>query len=221
MRYDEMGRMIRRSSTGCVSPIGYLPPQAVDDEFGYDARGNLVGMRNSSIGLVRSLNRLVREIDDRFGTGVAYQYDRAGRMVSKVLPDGTTIQASYDAAGRVVAIADPFGDLTQFSYDAAGRTLARSSRSSELRTEYAYDGLGRLASVESFRADEARQPFRSTPCMTTPGTGRRSRPPPARPPAPEPFEQIRATPTDSILSRLANPGLILPMHMHDGSDDRS
>ena len=31
-------------------------------------------------------------------------------------------------------------------------------------------------------------------------------------PAPEPFEQTRATPTDSILSRLANPGLILPIH---------
>ena len=31
-------------------------------------------------------------------------------------------------------------------------------------------------------------------------------------PAPEPLEQIRANPTDSILSRLANPGLILVMH---------
>ena len=31
-------------------------------------------------------------------------------------------------------------------------------------------------------------------------------------PAPESFEKIRATPADSILSRLANPGLILPIH---------
>ncbi len=36
-------------------------------------------------------------------------------------------------------------------------------------------------------------------------------------PAPEPFGQIRATPTDSILSRLANPGLILPTHHRKGS----
>ena len=32
-------------------------------------------------------------------------------------------------------------------------------------------------------------------------------------PAPESLEQIRATPADSILSRLANPGLVLPMHL--------
>ena len=32
------------------------------------------------------------------------------------------------------------------------------------------------------------------------------------PPAPEPLEEIRANPTDSLLSRLANPGLVLPIH---------
>ena len=32
-------------------------------------------------------------------------------------------------------------------------------------------------------------------------------------PAPEPFEQIRATPTDSILSCLADPRLVLPIHL--------
>ena len=37
-------------------------------------------------------------------------------------------------------------------------------------------------------------------------------------PAPESLEQIRATPTNLLLSRLANPGLILPMHRMVPSD---
>jgi DNA-binding transcriptional ArsR family regulator len=31
-------------------------------------------------------------------------------------------------------------------------------------------------------------------------------------PAPEPREPLQANPTDSLLSRLADPGLILPIH---------
>lgn len=155
LRYDRMERMTRRRSLGCPAPLG-LTPTPVDDEFGYDARGNLVGLRNADIGLLREYDaagRLVREIDDRVGTGVGYAYDRAGRVTSKVLPDGTTLQLSYDPAGRVVGMADPFGDLTQITYDAAGRTVGRASRTSGLRTEIAYDALGRLSQVENRRAD--------------------------------------------------------------------
>jgi RHS repeat-associated protein len=155
LHYDTMGRMTRRRSFECVGSVGPAPT-AIDDEYGYDARGNLVAMRNAHIGLVReydTLNRLLREIDDRVGTGVAYTYDRAGRVTSKVLPDRTTLQLSYDPAGRVVGLADPFGDLTQIRHDAAGRTLERSSRASGLRTELAYDARGRLSEVRSFASD--------------------------------------------------------------------
>ena len=33
-------------------------------------------------------------------------------------------------------------------------------------------------------------------------------------PAPEPRESLHANPTDPILSRLANPGLVFPMHLN-------
>jgi RHS repeat-associated protein len=150
---------------GCVAPLGPTPTP-VDDELGYDARGNLVALRNADIGLVReydALGRLVREIDDRVGTGVGYVYDRAGRITSKVLPDGTTMQLSYDPAGRIVGLADPFGDLTQLRYDAAGRTIGRASRASALRTAFAYDGLGRLSRVDGFRADGSVASYASYP----------------------------------------------------------
>ena len=165
LRYDSMGRMTDRRSVGCVSP-GPGPRVPVNEEYGYDARGNLVAMRSPDVGIIRefdSLNRLVREIDDRLGKGVGYVYDRAGRLVSKVLPDGTTMQASYDAASRMVGLADSFGDLTRFTYDAAGRMLERSSTANQVRTRHAYDELGRLTGVEGARADGSQASFANYP----------------------------------------------------------
>ena len=126
------------------------------DKPGYDARGNLVAMRNADIGLVREYDaagHLLREIDARVGKGVAYSHDRAGRVTSKILPDGTAIHLRHDPVGRVVGLADPFGDLTQIRYDAAGRTVERASRGSGLRTAMVHDALGRLSQVDSHRAD--------------------------------------------------------------------
>ncbi|MCI0637179.1 MAG: hypothetical protein L0206_25180, partial [Actinobacteria bacterium] len=114
MTYDVMGRLTRRRAANATGGCANSP---VDDEYGYDARGLLVAARNPDVGLVReydALGRMTREIDDRFANSVGYAWDRAGRLSSKVYPDGSSVHYAYDGAGRTVGISDPFGDTTRF-----------------------------------------------------------------------------------------------------------
>ena len=72
------------------------------------ARGNLVAAQNPHVGLIReydALERLTREIDDRFGNSVAYLYDDASRLTTKIYPDSSIVQLSYDGAGRAILVA--------------------------------------------------------------------------------------------------------------------
>ncbi len=152
MHYDRMGRLLRQHSTSC--PGGAVA--AVDDRFAYDARGNVVAAQNSHVELLREyddLDRLVREIDLRFQTSVAYRYDASSRLEGKVYPDGSVLSVSYDPAGRPIGITDPFGDTTRYVYDAAGRRIETQSAASSLSTVLAYEaGTGRLRAATSSRA---------------------------------------------------------------------
>ncbi len=155
MTYDVMNRLKRRrfiapEESECPASVG-----TIDDRFGYDARGNLVAAKNQHVGLIREydgLDRLVREIDDRFGSSVGYLYDDASRLTGKVYPDGSVVHVAYDAAGRPSGITDPFGETTRYVYDAAGRRL-QTRGTAGFRAELGYDANGRLESLESFRAD--------------------------------------------------------------------
>jgi YD repeat-containing protein len=104
--YDEMGRLVSRFTSNPT----VCERAAVNDEFGYDARGLLVAAQNAHVGLIReydALGRMEREIDTRFGSAVGYAWDKASR----------------DGAGRTVGISDPFGETTRFVYEAAGRRV--------------------------------------------------------------------------------------------------
>ncbi len=139
---------------------------------GYDARGLLIAAKNSHVGLLRDydeLGRLTRETDTRFGTGVAYQYSAASRLTAKVYPDGTLLHAAYDPAGRPVGITDPTGDTTRYVYDAAGRRVQTRSTANLLRTQLAYDAVGRLDTIESFRSDGTPRPLQSYPAYDDAG----------------------------------------------------
>jgi YD repeat-containing protein len=161
MSYDVMGRLVERrnsTETSSTCPGDY---RAIDDRYGYDARGLLVAAQNAHVGLIReydALGRLTRETDDRFGTGIGYQYDKASRLTAKVYPDGKLLHVAYDAAGRPVGITDPTGDTTRYVYDAAGRRVQTRSTASQIRSELTYNALGQLTDVASFRADGSARP---------------------------------------------------------------
>ena len=162
--FDAMGQLLwRRTSTQDPSTCP-ADDRAIDDRYGYDARGLLVAAQNQHVGLIReydALGRLTRETDDRFASSVAYQYDRASRLTAKVYPDGSLLHVATDAAGRPVGITDPTGDTTRYVYDPAGRRVQTRSTASAIRSDLAYDPLGRLDSIASQRADgSARPPVR-------------------------------------------------------------
>ncbi|MCI0635374.1 MAG: hypothetical protein L0206_15885, partial [Actinobacteria bacterium] len=194
--YDVMGRLTRRKAANAAGGCANRP---VDDQYGYDARGLLVAATNPDVGLVREydlLGRLTREIDDRFGRSVGYAWDGASRLASKVYPDGTTVHYAYDGAGRSVGISDPFGDTTRFLYDAAGRRVQKrgisggsSGGTTGLRTDYAYDGFGRLTSLQSFDANGSPVSRFAYPTTDYDAVGNRKRvedtTPPATPAAPK------------------------------------
>ncbi|MBC7329733.1 hypothetical protein H5T88_05160 [bacterium] len=55
------------------------------------------------------------------GNTITYQYDSAGRLTRKTLPNGRYISYTYDSAGRRTSVTDYFGGQTSYSYDALGR----------------------------------------------------------------------------------------------------
>ncbi|WP_433824948.1 DUF6531 domain-containing protein [Actinoplanes sp. CA-015351] len=145
----------------------------------YDAEGNLVaaidpvGTRHTA-----TINREGRITGLGDGvTGSAFEYDRLGRTLAHLRPDGTAARAGYDRcgrrtlienpeggrarieytpAGRVRRMITPGGRSTVFEHDAAGRTIARVDGAGR-RTEYSYDADGAMITAGPARMtyDEA------------------------------------------------------------------
>jgi len=77
---------------------------------------------------------------------VTFTYTASGRRASMADASGTTTYA-YDARDRLVVKATPRGTLS-YGYDGRGNLLSiRSSNVGGASVDYAYDALGRLASV--------------------------------------------------------------------------
>jgi RHS repeat-associated protein len=57
-----------------------------------------------------------------------------------------------------VGITDPTGDTTRYVYDPAGRRVQTRSTASAIRSDLAYDPLGRLDTIASTRADGSARP---------------------------------------------------------------
>lgn len=67
-----------------------------------------------------------------------YTHDAAGRLATRVDPDGGTWRYWWNDAGRLVQVDRPDGVAVAFGYDALGRRIAKSS--SGVRTCFAWDG---------------------------------------------------------------------------------
>jgi RHS repeat-associated protein len=77
------------------------------------------------------------------GNTITYQYDAAGRLTKKTLPNGRSISYTYDSAGRRTQMTDYFGSQTNYSYDALGRLTSLSNPYGEVTT-FQYDANSRL-----------------------------------------------------------------------------
>jgi len=77
------------------------------------------------------------------GNTITYQYDAAGRLTKKTLPNGRYIAYTYDSAGRRTQMTDYFGGQTNYSYDALGRLTSLTNPFGEVTT-FQYDANSRL-----------------------------------------------------------------------------
>ena len=141
-------------------------------------------------GLLRLDRMQVERMDRLSGRGgseeICYQYDGAGRLAEKRLPEGMRTLWRYDGKGQLTELVheDDKGilDRYRYEYDLMGNKTAvtkerRGLRAESGRYEYGYDALSRLVSVgrdgNALRA-YAYDAFGNRSCMEDHGKGTRS-----------------------------------------------
>ncbi len=114
----------------------------------YDANGNLV-TTTAPTGEQRAARADVAAgtaevVSGSVATGM--QFDRLGRLVASVRPDGSSVLTRYDRCGRSVELVDAAGGLTTVERDAAGRAVAVTRPGGGV-VAYEYDRCGRPSAV--------------------------------------------------------------------------
>ncbi|MFV0460767.1 MAG: RHS repeat-associated core domain-containing protein [Actinomycetales bacterium] len=128
------------------------PGSAADVEYGYDAAGRVVSMRDGtgvSSYAYSPAGRLVAYTNGASAT-VGYGYDAAGRVARVQYPSGRDVLRGYDAAGRLVTVSDGVGRTARFSADAGGR-VGGVSLPNGVSTAYSYTADGQVAELVTSR----------------------------------------------------------------------
>jgi RHS repeat-associated protein len=122
----------------------------------YDAAGRLTSFAYGSGGdargwtLGRDAQGRLANSTDPLSRVVRFEYDPAGRVTRKVLPDGSEIDATYDATGGLITVMPPGGPLHVLGRTALGRTdsyAAPGIGGGSTVTRYAYDPGRRLTRI--------------------------------------------------------------------------
>jgi YD repeat-containing protein len=87
----------------------------------------------------------IGSLSDANGATISYRYDAFGRTQTVTTPSGTT---GYGYYGRLISVTDPDGAETRYTYDEHGNKASMISPNGPI-TEYGYDTLNRLISVET------------------------------------------------------------------------
>ncbi len=139
-QYDALNRLILED---------YPSPEA-DHSFQYDALGRLTAMTDG-IGQTTwqydALGR-VTAIQDPYSTLIEYSYDALGNLLSISSP-GQLTSYGYDSLNRMITATDSVGgQTTTFAYAATGKLL-RVTRPNGVASQYTYNQLGRVTSIEN------------------------------------------------------------------------
>jgi RHS repeat-associated protein len=181
---DAAGRVMNYIIDGWGRRVGAFSSgagEAIDFEFAYGANpsepgsvSRLAEVRDRVTGRVTKYTYDVRglivsieaSIPRIFGqeTGVFrqyFEYDQRGRLIGKILPDGTSLNYDYSVANNLLRVRRNGAPLIGLnSYTASGRPQSRTlstysaGQLTDLRTRYDYDNLERLTSVTIVRDTE-------------------------------------------------------------------
>jgi RHS repeat-associated protein len=144
MEYDAADRM-----TKVTYPSGRFL------EYDYDAAGRASRIADQSGFAVNyaydEAGRLGSVTDGSGGLVVRYAYDGSGQLLRQDRGNGTATTYEYDASGQLVHLVHLAPDSSvqaqfDYTYDSLGRP--ESVTTAEGKTEYVYDGGGRLISVK-------------------------------------------------------------------------
>lgn len=172
---DELGRRVERQVDDLGNLTRVLLPDGSTWEFTYDAMSRMKSIKDAAggvaqfrydpdgvlkatvdpVGAVRrfEVNELGQPLSfsDDDATDQA-RYDRLGRMVATINPDGSATTTRYDLAGLPVEVIDEAGGVTSIERDLAGRVVAVTQPMG--RTfRYEYDACGRWAATVSTGGD--------------------------------------------------------------------
>ena len=95
---------------------------------------------------------MVKETDQE-GNACVYVYDKAGRVISKKLADGSETKYEYDAVGNVIKETTPAGAVIVKTYDNAGNVKTAYVQDNDgnpyndVLTCYEYDAMGRTVKM--------------------------------------------------------------------------
>ncbi|MEJ5311825.1 MAG: RHS repeat-associated core domain-containing protein [Anaerolineae bacterium] len=129
---DGLGRLVAaREYTGVYGTPTWNAPNPLETRYWYDARGNLIAVRDS------------------LGNVTRMEYDALGRKVALDDPSMGHWEYRYDAVGNLVWQKDARGQALTFQYDALNRPVRKQGAS--LLAEYSYDqglwGIGRRTAM--------------------------------------------------------------------------
>jgi RHS repeat-associated protein len=132
--HDAAGRIVRQ-----------ILPDSREILFGYDRNGNLnsitppgrpahtythnrhgqiveyqppdLGPGSESISYTYDRDLLLVRVDRPDGSAISYEYDEAGRIMEKIMPQGSVTYAYDPSSGLPAAVTAPDGGMLTFSYD--------------------------------------------------------------------------------------------------------
>ncbi len=123
------------------------------ETFGYDPAGNRASAANGTVGYTFQYDRLNRltMLGNPDYLQVDYQYDPAGRLLSRVTSAGARTTSQYDANGALTRLsqydaANALISDTSYTRDRVGNILTQADATGT--TTYAYDPLYRLKTAD-------------------------------------------------------------------------
>ncbi|MBZ4421853.1 RHS repeat-associated core domain-containing protein [Myxococcus sp. RHSTA-1-4] len=154
---DALGAVTRHEYDAEGNEVATTDPLGNVTRSTFDANGNKLTET-----VRRTVDGQVQELTTRF------TYDREGRLISTLMPDGTTRSTEWSPTGQLAATVDGLGRRTEYTYDPQGQLLEtrfpdgtseRSTWDAEGHrltftdkagriTRFTYDELGRLTQTQ-------------------------------------------------------------------------
>ncbi|MBN1889247.1 MAG: carboxypeptidase regulatory-like domain-containing protein [Thermoflexales bacterium] len=163
--YDLAGNVTRRTDArGQITTYAYDPANRLtavdypgagsDEQYTYDALGNVVTHRGGSATLnleYNAFSQLTRQAVSVQDKSVSYAYDALGQRTAMTDTQGSVTRYEYDARGQLERIVGPAG-TTFYAYDPAGRRIRQGNANGTFVT-YAYDRAGQLVTMTNHLAN--------------------------------------------------------------------